>query len=312
MCGVAGVLNLAPAPPPSVEELGWMIAAQKHRGPDGVGVFVDADIGLSHPRIAIIDPASGAQPFLGEEGRVIASYNGEIYNHEELRVELSRLGYQFRTRCDTEVLVVSYEAWGEACVERFEGQFAFALWDANTRRLLLARDRFGVRPLHYARAGRRLAFASEIKALFQLPDIPRAIDPHGLDEVFTFWAPLAPRTAWRGISEIRPGHVATIAPGGELEERAYFDPTFPPAAPKHLPQPIEASEEALCRTLTRATELRLRADVPVGCYLSGGLDSSVIAALARRLHGGKFSTFSIRFEDQDLDEGRFQREMARR
>src|SRR5262249_35717088 len=142
MCGVAGVLNLAPAPPPSALELGWMIAAQRHRGPDGVGVYIDADIGLSHARLAIVDPASGAQPFQGEGGRIIVSYNGEIYNHPELRAELSREGYRFRTRCDTEVLVVAYEAWGEACVERFEGQFAFALWDARRRRLFLARDRF--------------------------------------------------------------------------------------------------------------------------------------------------------------------------
>ena len=218
----------------------------------------------------------------------------------------------FRTRSDTEVLVAAYEAFGDACVERFEGQFAFAIWDARRRRLLLARDRFGVRPLHVVRAGLRLAFASEAKALFQLDDVPRAIDPDGLDQVFTFWGPLAPRTALAGVSEIPPGHLAVVEPGGELKQRGWFEPRFPDvAAQRASSASLCESEAALLGSLEHATALRLlSADVPVGCYLSGGLDSALIASLVRRIRPGELRTFSIRFEDPALDESRFQRLMA--
>ncbi len=314
MCGVAGILNLQGGPPPSFEELGRMIGAIRHRGPDELGAYRDAHVGLAHARLAILDLDGGRQPFAGASGEVWASYNGEIYNHAELRAELEARGRPFRTRSDTEVLVAAYEAWGDACVERFEGQFAFALWDARRRRLLLARDRFGVRPLHVARAGRRLAFASEAKALLQLDEVPRAIDPVGLDQVFTFWGPLAPRTALAGISEIPPGHLAVVEPGGELRERAWFEPRFPDAtAPRARVASLDESEAALLGALSRATARRLGcADVPVGCYLSGGLDSALVAALARRVHQGELRTFSIRFEDPALDEGRFQRMVAER
>jgi asparagine synthase (glutamine-hydrolysing) len=314
MCGIAGILNLADGPPPAIDELARMIGAIRHRGPDDLGIYRDAHVGLAHARLAIIDPEGGRQPLSDASGEIWASYNGEIYNHVELRAELESRGYAFRTRSDTEVLVVAYRAFGDACVERFEGQFAFALWDGPRRRLLLARDRFGVRPLHVARAGRRLAFASEVKALFQLDDIERAIDPEGLAQVFTFWTPIAPRTAFSGISEIRPGHLAVITPGGELRERAWFEPTFPDRRrPAGRPVRIEESEAALDGTLARSVSLRLlRADVPVGCYLSGGIDSSVVAALCRRVHAGTLRTFSIRFEDPSLDEGPFQRSMVER
>jgi asparagine synthase (glutamine-hydrolysing) len=314
MCGIAGLYNIEPAPPPSFEELGRMIGAIRHRGPDGAGLYRDAHVGLAHARLAIVDREGGKQPLASLSGRTWITYNGEIYNHVELRAELSAQGFGFRTRSDTEVLAVAWEAWGERCLGKLEGQFAFALWDVRRKRLVLARDRFGVRPLHVVRAGRRLAFASEIKALLQLPEVPRAIDPAGLAEVFTFWGPIAPRTAFAGISEIRPGHVAVVEPGGEIRERAFWTPSFPErGASPGRPPSIAESEAALEEALARATALRLfRSDVPVGCYLSGGLDSSVIAALARRAHAGPLRTFSIRFEDPDLDEGPFQRAMAER
>ena len=314
MCGVVGLFNVQPGEPPSIDELGRMIGALRHRGPDGAGIYRDAHVGLGHARLAIVDLAGGRQPLASASGDTWVTFNGEIYNHVELRAELEGEGRAFRTRSDTEVLAVAWEAWGEAALQRFEGQFAFALWERHRRRLVLARDRFGVRPLHWARAGRRLAFASEVKALFQLPEIGRALDPAGLDQVFTFWAPLAPRTAFAGVREIRPGHLATIEPGGELHERAWWTPSFPARASWPAgPTPLGPSVEALEATLSRATALRLsRADVPVGCYLSGGLDSSVIAALARRAHAGTLRTFSIRFEDDELDEGRFQRAMVER
>ncbi len=314
MCGIAGILNLADGPPPDIEELARMIGAIRHRGPDDLGVYRDARVGLAHARLAIIDREGGKQPLSDAAGEIWVTYNGEIYNHVELRADLESRGYAFRTRSDTEVLVAAYRAFGDACVERFEGQFAFALWDTRKRRLLLARDRFGVRPLHVARVGGRLIFASEVKALFQLQGVPRALDPVGLAQVFTFWTPLAPRTAFAGVTEIRPGHLAVVNQAGELRERAWFEPTFPDRARQTSRKiRIEESEAALADTLARAVSLRLlRADVPVGCYLSGGLDSSVVAALARRVHAGALRTFSIRFEDPTLDEGPFQRAMVER
>lgn len=314
MCGIAGILSYAGAPPPAIDELSRMIGAIRHRGPDGLGIYRDAHVGLAHARLSIIDHEGGAQPLSDASGEIWVSYNGEIYNHVELRAELESRGYSFRTRSDTEVLAVAYRAFGDACVERFEGQFAFALWDAPKRRLLLARDRFGVRPLHVAQLGRRVAFASEAKALLQLADVPRALDPEGLAQVFTFWTPLAPRTAFSGISEIRPGHLAVITPGGELRERAWYDPAFPARHREGARKVrIEDSEAALSDALLRSVSLRWhRADVPVGCYLSGGLDSAVVAALARRVHAGALRTFSIRFEDPGLDEGPFQRAMVER
>lgn len=286
-----------------------MIGAIRHRGPDELGLYRDAHIGLAHARLAIVDVEAGQQPFASARGDLWTSYNGEIYNHVELRAELEASGFVFRTRCDTEVLLAAYEAWGAACVERFEGQFAFAIWDVTRRRLCLARDRFGVRPLYWTRTPRRLAFASEAKALLTLGDVPRAIAPRALDEVFTYWTPLAPRSIFEGIHALRPGHVALLELGGELRERAYFDPSF---AKPSTPPPIEDSEAMLEHALVRATSLRLsRSDVPVGAYLSGGLDSSVIAALARRAHPGPLRTFSLRFTDEGFDEGPYQELMVR-
>jgi asparagine synthase (glutamine-hydrolysing) len=314
MCGIAGILSYAGAPPPAIDELSRMIGAIRHRGPDGLGIYRDAHLGLAHARLSIVDHEGGAQPMSDASGEIWVSYNGEIYNHVELRAELESRGYTFRTRSDTEVLLAAYRAFGDACVERFEGQFAFALWDGPKRRLLLARDRFGVRPLHVAQLGRRVAFASEIKALLQLADVPRAIDPEGLAQVFTFWTPLAPRTAFTGISEIRPGHLAVLTPGGGLRERAWYDPSFPARRREGARRiRIEDSEAALSEALLRSVSLRWhRADVPVGCYLSGGLDSAVVAALTRRVHAGALRTFSIRFEDPALDEGPFQQAMVER
>jgi asparagine synthase (glutamine-hydrolysing) len=314
MCGIAGIFSQADGPPPAIDELSRMIGALRHRGPDDLGIYRDDHVGLAHARLSIVDLEGSKQPLCDAGGEIWVTYNGEIYNHVELRAELESKGYSFRTRGDTEVLVAAYRAFGDACVERFEGQFAFALWDAPKRRLLLARDRFGVRPLHYTWIGRRLAFASEVKALFQLDGVPRAIDPEGLAQVFTFWTPLAPRTAFTGISEIRPGHLAVITPGGELRERAWFDPTFPARHREGARKVrIEESEAQLEGALLKSVSMRWRsADVPVGCYLSGGLDSSVVAALTRRVHAGALRTFSIRFEDPALDEGPFQRAMVER
>jgi asparagine synthase (glutamine-hydrolysing) len=286
-----------------------MAAALQHRGPDGAGLYRDRACGLAHTRLAIIDLAGGAQPMRDVDDDAVISFNGEIFNHVELREELRGLGFPFRTRSDTEVVIQAVRAWGEGALTRFNGQFAFALWRPSARTLMLARDRLGVRPLYIAEHRGRVLFASEVKALFACdPELPRAFDPDGLAETFTFWTAVAPRTVFRGIEELPPGHVRTYTPEG-MRERCYWQPQFSETFAGSL---ADASAELLAE-LERAVRLRLvRADVPVGCYISGGLDSSVIAALAHRAHGDGLHTYSLRFADAEYDEGEFQRTMVRR
>ncbi len=317
MCGICGVFNLSSdLPAPDAGLLRSMVGALRHRGPDENGGYHDAAVALGHSRLSIIDLQGGAQPMSNEDGSVWVVFNGEIYNYVELAEELRGFGHRFRTRSDTEVIVHAFEQWGEACLERFNGQFAIALWDRRARRLTLARDRVGIRPLYFTEAGGRLLFASEIKALLQDPAVPRAFDPVGMAQVFTFWAPVAPRTVLAGISQLRPGSVMTVEPGAGPTLRTYWRPTFAPAGrgDRFTSAALVADHAAQLRDrLEQATRLRmLRADVPVGVYLSGGIDSSVIGALVRRFHHGDLRTFSLRFEHQDFDEGDFQRQMVRR
>jgi asparagine synthase (glutamine-hydrolysing) len=311
MCGIAGILCRAGAPP-EIAALRAMAVALRHRGPDAAGVFRDARCGLAHTRLAIIDAAGGRQPMADADGEAYLVFNGEIFNYVELRDELIALGHRFRTRSDTEVVVQALRAWGDQALVRFNGQFALAQWRPRDRTLLLARDRLGVRPLYVCERAGRVHFASEVKAIFAAdPAIPRELDPLGLAETFTFWTVVAPRTAFRGVEELPPGHVRVYHPGG-VTERWYWRPQFPPDGGGFRGSLADAGE-AVRAALTRATELRaLRSDVPVGCYLSGGLDSSLVAALAQRARGGRLRTFSLRFADGEFDEGRFQHEMVRR
>ena len=316
MCGIGGILAAAGGPPPGLQALERMAAAQRHRGPDGWGVYRDARCGLAHVRLSIIDVAGGAQPLSNEDGTLWITFNGEIFNYVELRRELVSLGHRFRTSSDTEVIVHAYEAWGDACFPRFNGQWALALWDAANGRLTLARDRLGVRPLHVCEHGRRVLFASEAKALFAAdPSLPRAFDAAGLAECFTFWSPIAPRTPFAGVSELPPATVRTYAPDGTSTERPYWRHRF--ALDRETEGVFRGSlaeaAGAVRETLSDATRLRMtRADVPVGAYLSGGLDSSLVAALALGATGSRFSTFSVRFADAEYDETGWQREMAHR
>lgn len=315
MCGIAGVL--APdGPPPTRAALVAMAGALRHRGPDAQGIYRDATCGLAHARLSIIDLAGGHQPMLDADERLVISYNGEVFNYVELRAELRALGHRFRTSSDTEVVLAAWRAWGEDALPRFNGQFAFAIWDRAARTLTLARDRLGVRPLHVCAHGGRVWFASEAKAIFAGdPSIPRALDPAGLGEAFTFWAPLAPRTAFQGVEELPPGHVRTYGPGG-VRERRYWDLAFPTAGEGEggalaSVASVADAADALRDALADATALRLlRADVPVGCYVSGGLDSSVVAALAHRARGGALRTFSLRFADAEYDETPWQRALV--
>lgn len=309
MCGIGGLVALTDREPPDRDALARMLGAMHHRGPDEFGTYRDRHAGLAHARLSIIDLASGQQPMSNEDGSLWIVFNGEIFNYVELRAELIAAGHVFRTRSDTEVLVHAWEQWGEDAFDRLNGQWAIALWDAPARRLILARDRVGVRPLYYAVHDGQLVFASEVKAIFAAaPSFPRAFDPVGLDQTLTFWTAVAPRTVFAGVHELPPGHLR-IYDGGGVRERAYWTPQYPADFAGSLAEATEAVRAALAR----ATELRmLRADVDVGSYLSGGLDSSLIATLGLAAKGEGFQTFSLRFADAEYDEGEFQRLMSAR
>jgi asparagine synthase (glutamine-hydrolysing) len=292
-----------------------MIAAIGHRGPDGHGVFVPADapdgpaVGLGHARLAIVGLADGAQPMHSADGALTVVFNGEIFNWVELRAGLEARGHRFRTGSDTEVLLALYAEEGEHFLSRLDGDFAFALWDHRRRRLLLARDRVGVRPLFYTEAGGRLWFASEVKALLCVPGVTAELDPIALDQIFTTWAPIAPRTAFAGIGQLEPGERMIVDSAG-IHRASWWSLDFPDATETARGGSTPALEEELAALLADATRLRMRADVPVGTYLSGGLDSSIVAALAARTTPRRIDSFSVTFDDPDHDESPFQEEMA--
>ena len=308
MCGIAGILASAGGRPPVHAELATMIGRLHHRGPDGSGIWLDGGIGLAHARLSIIDLAGGQQPIHNEDRNVWVVFNGEIFNYVELRHELEARGHCFYTHSDTEVLVHLYEEHGERFVDHLNGQFAIALWDMRRRRLILARDRTGIRPLFYTETGGRLLFASEVKALFALPEVPRSIDPQALAEICTYWSPLAPRTAFAGVLSLPPGHVMVVADGVSRQQR-YWDWAFPESIAEPRRAEAEYAEE-LRGLLIDAVRLQLRADVPVGAYLSGGLDSSIIASLIRNFTDTPLRTFSLTFDDAEFDESEYQQEMA--
>lgn len=285
-----------------------MIGRLHHRGPDGQGLHVQGPVGLAHARLSIIDLEGGAQPIHNEDRSVWVVFNGEIFNYLELRRELEARGHRFYTHSDTEVLVHLYEDHGEDFVSHLNGQFAIALWDARAERLLLARDRTGIRPLFYTQAGGRLLFASEVKALFAVQGVPRRLDLQALGEIFTYWAPLPPRTAFEGVLALPPGHLMTAGRGGSAVRR-YWDWQFP-AAPVPRPRSEEDCAAELRELLIDAVRLQLRADVPVGAYLSGGLDSSIITSLIHHYTDTPLRSFSVTFEDDEFDESRHQQALA--
>jgi len=314
MCGIAGWVAMRGGTPPLPrEDLEAMVGALRHRGPDEFGLYLHARAGLGHARLSIIDLSTGQQPLSNEDGTIWAVFNGEIFNYLELRAELVGLGHRFRTQSDTEVIVHAFESWGEQAFERFNGQFAIALWDERRELLILARDPLGVRPVYLCQHSGRLSFASEVKAIFAGdPAIPRALDPVGLAETFTFWTVVPPQSVFQGIRELEPGHLL-VASQGEVRERAFWRPTYPQSVKPVGAQGLAEATAQVKTALEDAVRLRmLRADVPVGSYLSGGLDSSLVAALGRKVKGDSFITFSIRFEDAEYDETEFQREVARR
>jgi asparagine synthase (glutamine-hydrolysing) len=309
MCGICGIVSRSGAPESDL--MLKMLGRLAHRGPDGSGYYRDESASLGHTRLAIIDAAGGAQPLSNEDGRIWISFNGEIFNYVELGDELRALGHTFRTASDTEVAVHAWEQWGPECFEKFNGQWSMALWDRLNGELVLSRDPAGILPLYYAFAGGRFLFASEIKAIFADPCVPRAFDPQGLNEIFSFWCTVAPRTPYEGVSELEPGHWAVLR-NGKLQSRAYWEPRFPPEG-REEGQDIVENGRRLREGLIKATRLRfLRSDVPVGAYLSGGIDSSVTAAIISRYTDAPLRTFSLRFSDAEFDEGHYQSEMADR
>lgn len=287
-----------------------MVAALRHRGPDGRGVRVDGPIGLGHARLAILDLEGGAQPLSNEDGTVWVVFNGEIFNYVELRSALLRQGHRFRTQSDTEVIVHLYEEHGDAFVDHLNGQFAIALWDGPQRRLVLARDRVGIRPLYYTWTSGRLAFASEAKALFALPDVPRQLDPAALASCFSYWSALPPNTVFSGVRTLPPGHVMAIQ-GDAVTLQRYWDWAFPGSVAGVPAASEDDCAEALRDLLIDAVRLQLRADVPVGAYLSGGLDSSIITTIIRRHTVSPLRSFSLTFEDPEFDESEHQQALVR-
>ncbi len=310
MCGIAGVVNMRAPNPPSIDLLKRMIGIMQHRGPDESGMYCDDWAGLCHARLSIIDIAGGSQPMSNEDGTAWVVFNGEIYNYRELRIDLEARGHRFKTSSDTEVIIHSYEEKGEKCLNDFNGQFAFALWNSRSRECFLARDRLGVRPLHYTVHHDTLIFGSEIKSIFLVPGVPREIDPVALDQVFTFWTTLSGRTAFKGIRELPPGCWLKVA-RGEISTGKYWDIPLYPREEQQAGDSPSAIAERIQEILTDSVRLRLRADVPIATYLSGGLDSSGVSALVVRELGSDIHTFGIRFEETAFDEGSFQQEMSR-
>lgn len=305
MCGIAGSLQLHGGSA-NRERLCQMIGTIRYRGPDDVGICSSGPVGLAHARLSILDLAGGHQPMSIAQDSLWITFNGEIFNYIELRDELIAKGHRFTSSSDTEVLLRLYQEEGERCVDRLNGQWAFAIWDARKQKLFLSRDRFGVRPLYYTQTGESFLFASEIKALLACPEVASALDLKGLDQIFTFWVTVPPRTAFHGISQLPPGYSMVIEEG-RARSAPYWTLDLTPQISNGGATENQLAEELLA-LLQDATRIRLRSDVPVGAYLSGGIDSAVIAALARRSAGGRLRTFSVTFDDSDFDESRFQHE----
>ena len=310
MCGIVGLMDLNGRAPIPREVLVRMNESQHHRGPDEGAVHLEPGVGLGHRRLSIIDISTGQQPLFNEDGSVAVVFNGEIYNFQELIPELVQAGHRFKTRSDTEVIVHGWEEWGEDCVKRFRGMFAFALWDRNRETLFLARDRLGVKPLHYALLpGNVFAFGSELKSLAAHPAFRRELDPFAIEEYFALGYIPEPRTIYTGVRKLPPAHTLTIRRGAPVPEpREYWDVRFT------LDNPIgerEAQAELIER-LRESVRLRLISEVPLGAFLSGGVDSSAVVAMMAGVSGDPVNTCSIAFRDPAYDESRYAQQVAER
>jgi len=313
MCGIVGIVRHAEDRPVEESAVRRMLGMIRHRGPDQFGIYLGDRVALGNARLSIIDLSGGQQPICNEDATLWIVFNGEIFNYVELRAELESRSHQFSTQTDTEVILHLYEELGPECLKRLNGQFAIAIWNAREQTLFLARDRLGVRPLFYTRVNGSFLFGSEIKSLLTDSRVIAEIDRVALEQVFTFWSTLSPRTIFRGVFEVPPAHYL-LARNGEISVRRYWEIDFPgggePVGGGPSGGRLEDYVEQFRDLLVDATRVRLRADVPVGAYLSGGLDSSIIASIIRNCTTNRLDTFSIAFSDVDFDESLFQRRMA--
>ena len=309
MCGIAGYINLSAGPKPEKQHLEKMIQMLQHRGPDDFGYYTDNQAGLAHARLSIIDLDGGHQPMADAEESVWIVFNGEIFNYIELRDDLIKSGVHFRSHSDTEVIIHLYKRHGLDFIKHMNGQFAIALWDTRNSTLLLVRDRVGIDPLFYSIQNNKLYFASEVKSILAAAPQPPSLNVQALDQILTYWSAVNADTLFKNIHEIKPGEML-IANKGEIKTVQYWDWVYPE---NHAENYLQGSDDDLADELhdklIQATKIRLRSDVPVAAYLSGGLDSSVLVSLIHHYGNVPLRTFSIGFEDKSLDESGYQQEL---
>lgn len=310
MCGIVGIFDLQDKREINRELLNKMNQSQLHRGPDEGGIHIEPGLGLAHRRLSIIDLSSGQQPMLNDDASVVLTYNGEIYNFMQLRTELEQLGFSFKTHCDTEVVLNAWIAWGEKCVDRFRGMFAFAVWDKHKQTLFIARDRLGIKPLFYAELGNgQLIFASELKALKEHPQLPRELEPTAIEEYFGFGYVPEPKTIFKNVYKLEPGYCLTLKRGqSAYKPRQYWDVTF---SENDYGSEGQVAEELIAR-FEEAVKIRMMADVPLGAFLSGGVDSSGVVAMMSNNSDDPVNTCSISFGDPKFNESKFAQKVADR
>lgn len=310
MCGISGILNLRNPAPIDINHLKRMTQVLRHRGPDENGAYVDDWAGLAQSRLSIIDLNSGSQPIHNEDQSIWIVFNGEIFNYPEIRESLIRLGHRFYTSSDTEVILHLYEEKKERCLDDLNGQFAFAIWDSNKKELFAARDRVGILPLFYKIENDRLLFASEAKAIIEISDAQTSFDPIGLDQIFTFWTTLPGRTVFEGINELAPGHFIKFSRENNISVNRYWNLSYSNELVKENKSIPQFAGE-ISELMKDSVRIRLRADVPVGSYLSGGLDSSGITAIVKNDFNNQLRTFGITFQEESFDESDFQHLMVK-
>jgi len=309
MCGLCGVLNFDGQAPVDREGLAAMTATLQNRGPDDLGYYLSGPVGLGHRRLSIIDLETGHQPLGNEDGSVWIVYNGELYNYPEIRANLEKAGHRFATSSDTEVIVHAYEEYGADCLKAMNGMFAFAIWDNNRHRLLLARDRLGIKPLYYARLPHCLLFGSELKALLAHPDFERRLDLAALNLYLSLEYVPSPHSIFKGVNKLPPGHFLLVE-GSDVRLERYWDLRLDKSEPRSTRTLAECTAEVR-QLLYDAVEMELIADVPVGVLLSGGIDSSAVAAMMTRASSRPVPSFSVAFDDPSFDESAHARLVAR-
>ena len=310
MCGIVGLFDTRGKREIDRQLLGRMNQTQVHRGPDEGELYTEPGMGFGHRRLSIMDVSSGQQPLFNEDGSVVVVFNGEIYNFQELATELTALGHIFRTHCDTEVIVHAWEQWGEHCVDRFRGMFAFGLWDRNQQTLFLARDRLGIKPLYYSLLeDGTFIFSSELKALLIHPDFIREMDPHAIEDYFAYGYIPEPKTIFRQAFKLSPAHILRLHSGQSVPQpRAYWDVPFATCESISMQ---EAEEELIVR-LRESVKIHLMTEVPLGAFLSGGVDSSAVVAMMANLMEEPVNTCSISFGDPAFNESQYAQKVADR